>query len=68
MILGSSDTIDDSSYVVATGFADFGQTISNPGDSDGDGLFEYIFNSQIEDENQNVLLALESYSRKLFEM
>ena len=60
--------IDGSSYLVATGFADFGQTISNPGDSDGDGLFEYIFNSQIEDENQNALLALESYSRKLFEI
>ena len=68
LILGSSDIIDGSSYLVATGFADFGQTISNPGDSDGDGLFEYIFNSQIEDENQNLLLALESYSRKLFEI
>ena len=68
LILGSSETIDGTSYVVATGSGDFGQTISNPGDSDGNGLFEHIFNSQYEDENQNVLLRLQSYSRKLFDV
>ena len=68
LILGSSETIDGSSYVVATGSANFGHTISNPGDSDGDELSEFIFNSQYENENQNLLLALESYSRKLFDI
>ena len=38
------------------------------GDTDGDGLFEYIFNSQFTDQNENVLLALQSYSRRLFDV
>ena len=68
LILGSSDTIDGSTYLVASGFTDFGQAISNPGDSDGDGLLEYTFNSENVDENGNELLTLVSYTRKLFEV
>ena len=67
LILGSVDVIDGSGHLVASGADEFGQIISNPGDSDNDGLFEYLLNSQFEDEDQNKLLSLESYSRKLFE-
>ena len=42
--------------------------ISNHGDSDGDGLSEFFFNSQSVDESQAVFLNLESYSRKLFDV
>ena len=68
LVLGSSDLIDGSSYFVAGGSSSFGHAISNHGDSDGDGLSEFFFNSQSVDESQAVFLNLESYSRKLFDV
>ncbi|MED5308140.1 MAG: integrin alpha, partial [Candidatus Thermoplasmatota archaeon] len=68
LILGSGDLIDDTSYFVAGGTSSFGHAISNHGDSDGDGLSEFFFNSQSVDESQTVFLNLESYSRKLFDV
>ena len=68
LMLGSTEILDGSAYFVAAGAANFGQGISNFGDSNTDGLAEYVFTSELSDNSQSTQAVLESYSRKLFDV
>lgn len=68
LILGSSEVIDGSSFLVSQGSSDYGLVMATGLDSNNDNLAEFIFSNSLTDETQTTSIHLECYSRKLFEV